>query len=68
MRRQAADCGVEAHWAGHDVWFGKTHGVITHGTTGQSTVFAKKNGVYVLKVWAPRPAVARAPLSGGTGQ
>jgi hypothetical protein len=54
--------------AGHDVWFGKTHGVITHGATGQSTVFAKKNGVYVLKVWAPRPAVARAPLSGGTGQ
>jgi hypothetical protein len=54
--------------AGHDVWFGKAHGVITHGTTGQSAVFARKTGVNVLKVWAPRPAVARAPLSGGTGQ
>jgi hypothetical protein len=49
--------------AGHDVWFGRTHGVITNGTTGHSTTFFKKNGVYVLKVWTPR-----APVSGGMRQ
>ena len=31
--------------AGHDVWFGKTYGVITNGTTGQSTQLTKKNCV-----------------------
>jgi hypothetical protein len=54
--------------AGHDVWFGKTYGVITNGATGQSTVFKKKNGVYVLKMWSPRSPVACSPLSGGTRQ
>lgn len=40
--------------AGHDVWFGDSWGVITHARTGKQTVFGKKNGVYVLRVWAPR--------------
>ena len=51
--------------AGHQVWFGKQHGVITHGVTGKTTTFEKKNGVYVLRVWAPRPATARTPSSSG---
>ena len=33
--------------AGHDVWFGKQHGIITHGGTGKQTTFFKKNRVYV---------------------
>jgi hypothetical protein len=49
--------------AGHDVWFGRDHGVITHGVTGKHTTFEKMNGVYVLKVWVPLPTV-----SGGTRQ
>ena len=51
--------------AGHQVWFGKQHGVITHGVTGKTTTFEKKNGVYVLRVWAPKPATARTPSSSG---
>ena len=51
--------------AGHDVWFGQQHGVITHGETGKQTTFMKKNGVYVLRVWAPRAGPASAPSSSG---
>jgi hypothetical protein len=51
--------------AGHNVWFGRDHGVITHGVTGKHTTFLKTNGVYVLKVWVPLPAAA---VSGGTRQ
>jgi hypothetical protein len=51
--------------AGHDVWFGKDHGVITHGVTGKHTTFLKTNGVYVLKVWVALPTAA---VSGGTRQ
>ena len=54
--------------AGHDVWFGETHGVITHGVTGKHRTFIKKDSVYVLKVWVPRPAAAAASVSGGTRQ
>jgi hypothetical protein len=55
--------------AGHDVWFGKSHGVITHGVTGKQTKFIKKNGVFVLKLWVLRPsAAAVASVPGGTGQ
>ena len=56
---------------GHDVWFGKDYGVITHGVTGKHTTFLKKNGVYVLKVWIPAAATAAtapALVSGGTRQ
>jgi hypothetical protein len=53
--------------AGHDVWFGKDHGVVTHATTGRSMPFTKKNGVYWLPVWVPR-AAADAVVSGGTRQ
>ena len=53
--------------AGHDVWFGRNHGVVTHATTGRSTPFTKKNGVYWLPVWVPR-AAADAVVSGGTRQ
>ena len=51
--------------AGHDVWFGQQHGTITHGDTGKQTTFFKKNGVYVLRVWAPRARPASAPASSG---
>ena len=50
--------------AGHDVWFGRDHGVITHGGSGKKTKFFKRNGVYVLKVWAP----VVSPVSGGMRQ
>ena len=40
--------------AGHGVWLGKDHGVITHGGTGKQTHFRKRNGIYVLRIWAPR--------------
>lgn len=42
--------------AGHDVWFGDTGCVITHARTRRETTFTKKNGVYVLRIWAPRRA------------
>jgi hypothetical protein len=51
--------------AGHDVWFGQHHGVITHGSTGKQTTFAKRNGVYVLRIWAPH---AQMTSSGGSRQ
>ena len=51
--------------AGHDVWFGPQHGTITHGNTGKQTTFIKKDGVYVLRVWAPRARPASAPASSG---
>jgi hypothetical protein len=56
--------------AGHEVWFGKTWGVIKHGTTGRCTGFSRKNGVYVIKVWVPVPrlALVDAPSSGGIRQ
>jgi hypothetical protein len=51
--------------AGHAVWFGDDHGVITHGS-GKETPFRKRNGIYVLRIWAPRAqATAR---SGGSRQ
>jgi hypothetical protein len=48
--------------AGHGVWFGEDHGVITHGGTGKHTYFRKRNGIYVLRIWAPRAS------SGGSRQ
>ena len=55
--------------AGHDVWFGKNHGVITHGVSGRQTKFIKKNGVFVLKLWVLRPSAKAVDLvSGGTRQ
>jgi hypothetical protein len=52
--------------AGHDVWFGKDHGVITHGTTGVETVFPKKQGVFILTIWVKKAAADNVP--GGTRQ
>lgn len=49
--------------AGHDVWFGDSWGVITHARTGKQMAFSKKNGVYVLRVWAPRGS---SPSPGGS--
>jgi hypothetical protein len=40
--------------AGHQVWFGKDLGTITHGRTGKVTSFKKRNGVYVLDMWVRR--------------
>jgi hypothetical protein len=50
---------------GHDVWFGQQHGTITNASTGKQTKFFKKNGVYVLRVWAPRASPASASASSG---
>ena len=54
--------------AGHQVWFGQDFGTITHGVTGKSTKFHRKNGVYVLKIWVPRPATEQSSSSGGIRQ
>jgi hypothetical protein len=51
--------------AGHDVWFGEHHGVITHGSTGKQTRFTKKSGIYMLRIWVPR---APTTSSGGSRQ
>jgi hypothetical protein len=47
--------------AGHDVWFGKNHGVITNGVTGAQTVFPKKHGVYTMTIWVKKGAEALPP-------
>ena len=47
--------------AGYDVWFGEKGGAIVHKRTGRETPFTKKNGVYVMRIWAlrePEPAAA----------
>ena len=59
--------------AGYDVWFGDTHGAIVDTRTGRETPFIKKNGVYVLRIWAPcRPesssAASSRQMPGGTRQ
>ena len=61
--------------AGHNVWFGKEGGIITHGTTGRRTHFKRKGGIYILEVWVPVSAppdgchtIRMAPLSGGIRQ
>jgi hypothetical protein len=51
--------------AGHHVHFEKNGGVVTHGSTGRSTAFEKKNGVYILKIWVPQ-AAADVATPGGT--
>ena len=50
------------------MWFGQDFGTITHGVTGKSTKFHRKNGVYVLKIWVPRPATEQSSSSGGIRQ
>jgi hypothetical protein len=53
------------------VGFSRTWGAITNGSTGQCTIFHKRNGVYKLDVWVPVPAIAAitdAQTSGGTRQ
>jgi hypothetical protein len=56
--------------AGHGVWFGKNHGVITHGVTGEETVFPKKHGVFVLQIWVRRANAnpTASPMSGNSRQ
>ena len=51
--------------AGYDVWFDERDGVIRNKRTGKETKFTKKNGVYVIRIWAPRSS---SPLSGGIRQ
>ncbi len=41
--------------AGHQVWFGKELGTITHSRTGKVTTFKERNGVYVLDMCVRRP-------------
>jgi hypothetical protein len=50
--------------AGHDVRFRPKFGVITHGVTKRETIFPKKNGVYMIKIWVPRHAPAVLPVAG----
>ncbi len=55
--------------AGHQGWFGKEHGTITNGTTGKTTHVEKRNGVYTMTIWVPRPTPAKKPpRSGGSRQ
>ena len=50
--------------AGYDVWFGEAGGAIVHKRTGRETPFTKKNGVYVMRIWALRePELAAAPAA-----
>jgi hypothetical protein len=50
--------------AGHDVWFGKNHGVITHGISGAQTVFPKKHGVFILTIWVKKGPPEALPPAG----
>ena len=59
--------------AGHKVELGGDTGSIVNKANGNVTTFIRKNGVYMLQIWAKRPpstAAIRpsAPLSGGSRQ
>ena len=54
--------------AGHGVSFEMEHGTITNGTMGAKTIFEKKHGVFILKIWVPRSGAAASPVSRNTGQ
>ena len=51
--------------AGYDVWFNEGDGIIMNKCSGKETRFFKKNGVYVIRIWAPRSS---DPLPGGIRQ
>ncbi len=57
--------------AGHEVWFGENSGTVTNKANGKVTHFARKNNVYVLRIWVRRRSLQGAPdsrLSGGSRQ
>jgi hypothetical protein len=49
--------------AGHKVTFGEDSGSIVNGTTGTETVFEKKDGVFVMRIWMPRSNATATPFT-----